>query len=242
MIKRIIEKIKSALNRRKEQGNPTPHEQKQSLPEKPTEPLPEEPQGLVNKVRSSNLKFDVTPWIISKWIISIGIWVGTLFSLYLLYIFHDLPSIDKLEELSRDRKVTVLDNQNEVITTYGDIYGNYVYYYELPRNLKNAVIAIEDRKFFDHWGINIWSIVRAAIANLRAGYTVQGGSTITQQLSKVVFLSNKRTLKRKLQEVLLSLELEHKFTKQQILAIYLNRVYLGAGISGYRCSCKILFW
>ncbi len=191
--------------------------------------------------KKSKFKIEFTPLIFLKWVIIAGIWVGTIFAAYLLYIFHDLPSIDTLEELKRSRKVTILDNQDRVITTYGDIYGRYVYYYEIPRNLKNAVISIEDRKFFDHWGVNVWSIVRAAIANLRAGRTVQGGSTITQQLSKVVFLSHKRTLKRKLQEVLLSVELEQRYTKQQLLSIYLNRIYLGAGLYGVDAAAKYYF-
>jgi penicillin-binding protein 1A len=195
----------------------------------------------MNKIKKLIERLHITPLIFAKWVIVIGVWSGTLFSAYLLYIFHDLPSIDTLEEIRRSRKVTILDNKEQIISTYGDIYGRYIYYYEIPRNLKNAVIAIEDRKFFEHWGVNIWSIVRAAVVNLKAGYTVQGGSTITQQLSKIVFLNQKKTLKRKLQEVLLSIELEQRYTKQQILAIYLNRVYLGSGLYGVDVAAKYYF-
>lgn len=186
-------------------------------------------------------KIKIIPLIIIKWIFIIAVWVGTCGSVYLLYVYHDLPSIDTLEQVKRERKATILDNQEKVISTYGDIYGRYVYYYDIPRNLRNAITSIEDKKFFDHWGIDVLGIMRAAVVNLKAGRTVQGGSTITQQLAKIVFLSNKRSFDRKLKELLLSIELEHKYTKQQILAIYLNRVYLGAGIYGIDAAAKYYF-
>lgn len=191
---------------------------------------------------SNNKTFQLgSSFLMLKILIAVGVWIGTFFLGYLLYIYHDLPSIDTLEEVKRERKVTILDHNGDVITTYGDLYGNYVYYYDIPKNLQNAVIAIEDKSFFEHYGVNVWSIIRASIANLRAGHTVQGGSTISQQLAKVLFLSNKKTLKRKLQEVLLAMELEHKYTKKQILAIYLNRIYLGAGIYGIDAAAKYYF-
>jgi penicillin-binding protein 1A len=180
-------------------------------------------------------------FFVIKWFLIFGFWFGTAFCLYLLYIFHDLPSIDKLDTVSRSRRVTILDNRGAVLATYGDIYGYYVNYHEIPRNLRNAVIATEDRKFFNHFGIDVWGIVRAAYANFVAGRTVQGGSTITQQLAKIVFLKPKRNLQRKLQEALLAVELEMKYSKQEILAIYLNRVYLGAGLYGIDSAAKYYF-
>lgn len=176
-----------------------------------------------------------------KWFFIICLWCGTVFSLYLLYIFHDLPSIDKLDTVSHSRRITILDNRDAILATYGDIYGYYITYHEIPRNLRNAVLATEDRKFFSHFGIDIIGIIRAAYANIRAGHTVQGGSTITQQLAKIVFLKPKRNIQRKLQEALLAIELEMRYSKEQILAIYLNRVYLGAGIYGIDAAAKYYF-
>ena len=158
--------------------------------------------------------------------------MGTVLIGYVLYVAHDLPSISKLEEPREGRKITVLDDNGHAIATYGSIYGYYVPYSDIPKNLVKAVISIEDRKFFEHPGVDIIGILRAAFANFRSGRVVQGGSTITQQLAKITLLNPKKTLKRKIQEALLSLELENKYTKEQILSIYLNRVYLGAGIYG----------
>jgi penicillin-binding protein 1A len=180
-------------------------------------------------------------FFVLKWFVIFSLWCGTFFSLYLLYVFRDLPSIDKLESVSRTRRVTILDNRDSILATYGDIYGYYVNYHEIPRNLRNAVLATEDRKFFNHFGIDVWGIIRAAFANFKAGRTVQGGSTITQQLAKIVFLQPKRNIQRKLQEALLAIELETKYTKEQIFAIYLNRVYLGSGLYGIDSAAKYYF-
>lgn len=182
-----------------------------------------------------------SPLVFLKWLIVIGLWIGTAFSGYMLYIFHDLPDIKKLEEVRTAHKVIILDYRDSVLATYGDVYGKYVDFHQIPRNLRNAVIATEDRRFFDHFGVDIYGIMRAAIVNIKAGHTVQGGSTITQQLAKIVFLSPERTLKRKLQEAMLAIELEQKYSKQQILSIYLNRVYLGSGIYGIDAAAKYYF-
>src|SRR3546814_20044922 len=102
----------------------------------------------------------------------------------------------------------------------------------LFRSLPHAVIAVEDRRFYDHGGVDYRGLLRAVYVNLREGRITQGGSTLTQQLAKNLFLSSDRTLKRKIQEVMLEFWLEHRFTKDKILPIYLNRVYLGAGPYG----------
>ncbi len=181
------------------------------------------------------------PFTFFRWFVACCLWVFTISAIYVLYVFHDLPSIDNLEELHKNRKVTILDSSGNILANFGDLYGHYVNYYEIPRNLRNAVIATEDRKFFNHYGVDPIGILRAAIANLRAGHTVQGGSTITQQLAKIVFLSPKRTLKRKLQEALLAVQLEYRYSKQRLFSIYLNRVYLGAGLYGIDSAAKYYF-
>ena len=107
--------------------------------------------------------------------------------------------------------------------------------------LPDAVIAAEDRRFYSHFGIDPIGIARAAMANFRAGGVLQGGSTITQQLAKILFLSPDRNFSRKIREVLLALWLEHRFTKDQILEIYLNRVYLGAGAYGVDAAAERYF-
>jgi len=179
--------------------------------------------------------------ILLKYALIISAWIITLILGYIFYVLHDLPSVDNLEKDILRQKVTMLDNKGHVLAVYGDIYGNDVKYYELPRNLVNAVVATEDRKFFEHGGIDFWSIFRASIANFRAGRTVQGGSTITQQLAKIMFLSSERTLSRKIKEALLAVQIEHKYSKQQILALYLNKAYMGSGIFGVSAASKYYF-
>ncbi len=112
---------------------------------------------------------------------------------------------------------------------------------DLPPALPLAVLATEDRRFYDHFGLDVFGLTRAMIANLRAGAVVQGGSTITQQAAKNLFLSPERTLKRKVQELALALWLEHEFTKDEILAIYLNRAYFGAGAYGVDAAARKFF-
>jgi penicillin-binding protein 1A len=111
----------------------------------------------------------------------------------------------------------------------------------LPRHLVNAVIAIEDRRFYEHRGLDPSGLLRAFFANLRAGRTVQGGSTLTQQLAKNLFLSTDRTLSRKLEELVLSVWLELRLSKREILELYLNRVYFGGGAYGVEAAAQRFF-
>ena len=107
--------------------------------------------------------------------------------------------------------------------------------------LPEAVVAIEDRRFYSHFGVDPIGFARAMVANVMSGRLVQGGSTITQQLAKNLFLTPDRTIERKVQEVLLALWLERKYTKEQILEMYLNRVYLGSGSYGVAAASRRYF-
>ncbi len=159
----------------------------------------------------------------------------------LLYFAHDLPDIQGIDTIDKQPGITMKTRDGLIIASYGDVYGDYIEYDELPAHLIKAVLATEDRRFFEHPGIDIFGIMRAMLANLRAGAVMQGGSTITQQVAKNVFLTPERTVKRKIQEMLLAFWLEGRFTKQEILAIYLNRVYLGAGTYGIDAASEHYF-
>jgi len=152
----------------------------------------------------------------------------------------DLPDPDMLAH-EREGSVTVLAADGAVLATYGELHGAVLHYEDLPPALIQAVLATEDRRFFDHFGVDLRGIARAAWANLRAGGVVEGGSTITQQLAKNLFLTPERSFKRKIQEALLALWLERRFTKQELLAIYFNRVYLGAGTYGADAAARRYF-
>ncbi len=146
---------------------------------------------------------------------------------------YDLPDLERLHAAAMRRPtITVLAADGSEIGRRGDFYGAVLGLDEVPPTLLWAVLATEDRRFYDHRGIDPRGLARAAFVNLRAGAIRQGGSTITQQLAKNLFLTHDRTVRRKVQEVLLALWLERRFSKDQILAIYLNRVYLGAGSYG----------
>ena len=112
---------------------------------------------------------------------------------------------------------------------------------DMPANVTDAVLSIEDRRFYQHHGVDPLSMLRAVRENSEAGRVVAGGSTITQQLVKILFLSSQRTYKRKVQEALISLWIEHHLTKDQILTSYLNNVYLGSGAVGLPAAAKVYF-
>ena len=112
---------------------------------------------------------------------------------------------------------------------------------KFPRHLVEAVLAIEDRRFYEHWGIDLWGVTRALTRNIYAGEVREGGSTITQQLLKILYLEPDRTLRRKIQEVFLSLWLESRLSKDEILTLYLNNVYMGAGATGMPAAARVYF-
>jgi penicillin-binding protein 1A len=142
---------------------------------------------------------------------------------------------------SRQPSISLLAADGSPISSTGEVYGRTVKVAQLPPVLPHAVLAVEDRRFYRHFGIDLRGLARAVWVNLRAGEVVQGGSTITQQLAKVLFLTPERTLKRKVQEALLALWLERKFSKDEILALYLNRVYLGSGTYGVDAAARRYF-
>ncbi len=159
----------------------------------------------------------------------------------LLYMVQDLPDIRNLSAAKKERGITFESEDGKMIATYGDVVGRFIPYREIPRPMIQAVLATEDRRFFSHMGVDIWGIIRAAFVNATAGKVLQGGSTITQQLAKNVFLTPERSIMRKLQEALLALALEARYSKEEIMAIYLNRVYLGSGVFGIDAAAKRYF-
>jgi penicillin-binding protein 1A len=170
-----------------------------------------------------------------------GLWGVVLLALMLGYFALTLPSTADLTVAERRPSITVLAIDGSLIATYGDLFGEPIHIKEMSKYLPQAVIATEDRRFYYHLGLDPIGLARAMVANIRAGHVVQGGSTISQQLAKNLFLKPERTLSRKIQEMLLALWLEHRFTKDQILEIYLNRVYLGAGTYGVDAAARRYF-
>jgi penicillin-binding protein 1A len=152
-----------------------------------------------------------------------------------------LPSREALWTLNREPAVEFIDAKGDTIAVRGPRYGRAVNAKELPPHVVQAFIAAEDRRFREHTGVDLWAIVRATLENARAGRTVQGASTITQQLVKNLFLTPDQTLKRKAQEARLAGDLERLLTKDEILDLYLNRIYLGAGAYGLDAAARTYF-
>lgn len=176
-----------------------------------------------------------------KWGLVAAIWGGLFLAVLLLWYSKDLGEITQKADFTRRATITVIDANGATVGRYGDIKGNTVTVDEVPDHLIQAVLATEDRRFYKHPGIDILGIFRAALSNLSSGGVRQGGSTITQQLAKNLFLTHERTYKRKIQEAMLALWLEHQLTKDEILSAYLNRVYLGGGTYGVDAAAKLYF-
>lgn len=172
---------------------------------------------------------------------TLAIWVGVVLAAVVGWYAYDLPTVADMDAIERRPSVTVMAADGTLLASYGDLYGATVHVRDLPPYLPQAVLAIEDRRFYSHFGIDVLGLARALLVNLRAGRVVEGGSTVTQQLAKNLFLTPERTLKRKVQEALLALWLERKFTKDEILSLYLNRVYLGAGTYGVDAAARRYF-
>ncbi|HXZ14504.1 MAG TPA: transglycosylase domain-containing protein, partial [Roseiarcus sp.] len=159
----------------------------------------------------------------------------------LIWVGVHLPPIQSLEIPKRPPAVLILGVNGATLATRGEMGGGEVPLRELPDYVPKAFVAIEDRRFYQHHGVDPWGILRAVIKDVLHRGSAQGGSTITQQLAKNLFLTQERTLSRKLQEAVLALWLEHKFTKAQILELYLNRVYFGAGAYGVEGAAQRYF-
>jgi len=176
-----------------------------------------------------------------RWGFIASVWVTLAVAVTVLWFARDLPRPEAALDAVRRPSLTLQDRSGRVIATFGDLVGEPLRLSAFSPFLPEAVVAVEDRRFWRHSGIDLIGLLRAAWVNVRAGRVVQGGSTLTQQVAKTLFLTNARTTKRKVQELLLTLWLERHFSKREILEIYLNRVYLGAGAWGMDAAAKTFF-
>src|SRR6201996_1657825 len=168
-------------------------------------------------------------------------WGAIFGAVFWSHFLSDLPDTTKLMVAGSSHDVTVLDVRGRLIARRGLTQGERIDVSRLPPYVPNAFIAIEDRRFRSHLGLDPIGLVRAAYENMQAGHVRQGGSTLTQQLAKNLFLSPSRTFERKMQEAMLALYLESRYSKDQILTLYLNRVYFGAGVYGIEAAAQRFF-
>ena len=170
-----------------------------------------------------------------------GIWGAIAVAGLVAYYAAELPRMNTWKVPERPPNIQILAVDGTLIGNRGDTGGETVRLSQLPKHVPNAVIAIEDRRFRSHFGVDPLGIIRVAFKNFTAQRVVGGGSTITQQLAKNLFLTPDQTLKRKVQEVVLAVWLETKYTKDEILEMYLNRVYFGAGAYGIDAAARRYF-
>jgi penicillin-binding protein 1A len=175
------------------------------------------------------------------WTLVLGLWAVIAAVAAVVWVGAHLPAIQSLEIPKRPPTIQIVGVDGSLLATRGEMAGANVPLKELPPYLPKAFIAIEDRRFYSHSGIDPVGIMRAAVANVLHRGVSQGGSTLTQQLAKNLFLTQERTLQRKLQEVELALWLERKHPKSEILELYLNRVYFGSGAYGVEAAAQRYF-
>ncbi|CAM1636534.1 Penicillin-binding protein [Bartonella apis] len=176
-----------------------------------------------------------------KWCFVLAIWGAIAIAGYVGYVALRMPQASTWDIPQRPPNVRIIDRNGFLIANRGTTGGEALSLKEMSPWIPKAVVAIEDRRFYDHYGVDPIGIARAMVTNIIHSRSKQGGSTLTQQLAKNLFLSPDRTLERKVQEALLALWLEHKYTKDQILEMYLNRVYLGSGAYGVEAASRRYF-
>lgn len=172
-------------------------------------------------------------------IIGAAVVLGGLVSLqaYLMFV----PPIENLSDFRPNMVTTFYSADGEVIKTFNACMFSKVSIKDVPKQLQQAIVATEDKNFYNHGGYDLFGLARSMIENLMAGHVVQGGSTITQQLSRMLFLSNEQTYTRKLKEIIIAAKIEKSLTKDQILEMYLNNVYLGSGAYGVQGAAQTYF-
>ncbi|HXG04987.1 MAG TPA: penicillin-binding protein 1A, partial [Candidatus Binatia bacterium] len=154
---------------------------------------------------------------------------------------RSLPPVTALETLQPIQGSKLYDDNDELITELHVERRIFVPLAQIPQSLRDAILATEDRRFYSHWGLDPIGIARAIVQNWRRGRIVEGGSTITQQLTKVLFLTPDKSLERKLKEAVLALELERRYSKDRILEMYLNQIYFGHGAYGVEAAARTYF-
>lgn len=162
-------------------------------------------------------------------------------SVFIRRSVEDLPSVDSLERYVPPLVTKVVDAYGQPIGEFFTERRTTVPLTKIPVDLRRAVMATEDSTFFDHWGIDLSGIARAAMANIKAGRVVQGGSTLTQQLAKTIYLTRRKTFDRKFKELLLTLQIERRYSKDEILELYLNQIYFGGGAYGVQAASQLYF-
>jgi penicillin-binding protein 1A len=183
-----------------------------------------------------------------RFLVKTGIWTGALALLGVIFLFsavffeaQDLPDFDALKTSQNGQTILVRARDGSELFAMGPSYGHWLAYQDIPPVMKDAIVATEDRRFREHIGIDPIGVLRSFFVRAQTGRWKQGGSTLTQQLARTVFLNNDKNFSRKAKEALIALALEYKFSKSQILELYLNKVYFGGGAYGVDAAARKFF-
>src|SRR3974390_400136 len=160
---------------------------------------------------------------------------------FLLVFSTDLPQVTELERYRPSTITELYDDQNRVIGQFALQRRVIDKYDDFPKLLRDAIISTEDKDFESHWGVDVWRVFGAAYRDVATGARAQGASTLTMQLSRNLFLSPDRNFRRKIQEVMLAIQIERRFTKPQIFTLYANQIYLGHGVYGFEAGANYYF-
>lgn len=208
--------------------SPAPHPKPQAPRPKPQAPLPK-----LHRLRR--------PLLGLRYVVIAAIWSTVALAVVMLWFTWNMPNPALAVTTARRPAIRLLDPSGRLVARFGDASGRVVLPSQLPPYVPAAFIAIEDRRFYAHGPFDMQGILRAAMSDIVHRRIVQGGSTLTQQVAKTLFLTNQRSLRRKVQEAVLSLWLARHYSKQEILGIYLNRVYLGDGAYGVDAAARLYF-
>src|SRR6201981_1972945 len=178
--------------------------------------------------------------VLIAFLVLVSALVGATAGLLLVYS-TDLPQVNELEHYRPSSITELYDSQGHIIGSFALQRRVVASYEDYPQVLRDALISTEDKDFFEHSGINIWRIVGAAYRDIESGGRVQGASTLTMQLARNLFLSPDRSFHRKIQEVLLAIQIERRFTKPQIFTLYANQIFLGHGAYGFEAASEYYF-
>src|SRR5690242_16020409 len=179
-------------------------------------------------------------WVLFALLVLVSAATGALAGLLLVYS-TDLPQVEQLEHYRPSSITDLYDDQGRIIGSFALQRRVVASYDDYPQVLRDALISIEDKDFYGHWGVNVWRIAGAAYRDIQSGGRVQGASTLTMQLARNLFLSPDRSFQRKIQEALLAIQIERRFTKAQIFTLYANQIFLGHGTYGFESASEYYF-
>ena len=179
---------------------------------------------------------------LALWLVLLAVSAGVMvFTATLLYLGPKLPEVERILDIQLQTPLRIYASDNRLIAEFGEKKRSPIRYEEIPQHFIEAVLAAEDARFFSHHGVDIKGLTRASLELLTTGSIQTGGSTITMQVAKNYFLSRERTFLRKFNEILLSLDMERKLSKQQILELYINKIYLGHRAYGIQAAAQVYY-